>query len=260
MLPVPEQERRVTFGFEEFWPVAYKEYKQQFDAITDLMALGNEMLQTAEKKVAEPVEVVVCELTRATIAGAIDVILLCGNGCGPGAMKIVRGMFESRWTAEYLRLNANEIEDYVEFGKILSWRRYQWLRDNIPDRVKHLSPEDVKKIEDEYNQVKARFTNSKGRERFQWSTKSIGKMAEEIGRRKEYDFPYSIACSIHHANIEGLKAVSDVPPSIAWIKEALVTAHANLWSALSTLNDICNLGFSDKLKTAQESHSQVWKE
>ncbi len=199
-----KQERPITFGFEEFWTVVYGHYQKQFGAISDLMGLANEMVQAAENKAAEPVEMVSHELTRATMAGACDVLLLCGNGCGLGAMKIVRGMYESRWTAEYLRRNPEEVEEYIDFGLIMSWRRYEWLRDNIPDQVKDLSPESVKKVEDGYNKVKDGFADKKGRIRDRWSKKSIRKMAEEIGCGKEYVFPYSIACSMHHANAEGL--------------------------------------------------------
>lgn len=256
-----KQERRVTFGFEEFWTVAYGRYQQQFDAITDLMGLANEIVQAAEDKAVEPVEMVIHELTRATMAGASDAMLLCGNGCGVGAMKVVRGMYESRWQAEYLRRNPKEAEDYVNFGEILAWRRYEWLRDNIPDQVKHLTPESVKNIEDAYNKVKNGFTDRIGRIRHQWCKKSIAKMAEEIGRGKEYAFPYSIACSMHHANAEGLSVGAHVTqPSVAWIKQALVTAHTNLWFVLNTLDDSCNLGFSDKLNKARKIHSEVWKE
>ena len=97
--------------------------------------------------------------------------------------------------------------------------------------------------------------------------KSIGKMADEIGRKDEYDLPYSLACSIHHANAEGLLAsvraegkgiVFDAPPSRSWVIEALVSAHANLWFALDTLNQCCRLDFSDKLDAAKENMQKVW--
>ncbi|MHB8540732.1 MAG: DUF5677 domain-containing protein [Candidatus Acidiferrales bacterium] len=262
------QEERVTFGYEEFWPVAYKEHKRQFDAIADLMRLGNEMLAAAEKEAAEPVEKVVHELTRATAAGANDIILLCGNGCGTGAIKVVRGMFESSWTAEYLRQNPNEVDRYLEFGAVLVWRRYQWLLAEDPERAKNVSPEAVKSSEDEYNRVKARFTNAKGREANQWGAESIGQMADKIGRGKEYMAPYSIACSVHHANIEGLLAGFQVKngalsrefaPSVRGIMMVLATARTQLWFALDTLNSSCNLGFSDKLKTAEETLHQAYK-
>lgn len=260
-----------VFGFEEFWPKVYAQYTRQFDAIADLIHLGNEIVEVAEKSADEPVKNIICALTRATMAGACEAVLLCGNGCGAGAIKIVRGMYESRWTAEYLRRHPKEkeVEDYLEFSKILLWRRLNWTQGHYQNKARGVSSKQMKKAEDEYNQVKARFTDGKGRLRLQWSKKSIGAIAKEIGREKEYDLPYAIACSIHHANFEGLSALfasdggavrPDPPPSEAWIRRALLAAHVNLWFALSTLNESCGLSFDQKLDAAQQALSSVWKE
>jgi hypothetical protein len=258
-----------VFGFEDFWPKVYAQCKQQFHAIDDLIRLANEMVHLAEDSAAAPVENVTYALTGATLTGACEVVLLCGNGCGVGAMKIVRGMYESRWTAEYLRRHPKEVEDYLEFSKILLWRRLNWTQGYNQNKARGVSSNQMKKAEDEYNRVKARFTDGKGRVRFQWSKKTIGAIAKEIGREKEYDLPYAIACSIHHANFEGLSALfasdggavrPDPPPSEAWIRRALLAAHVNLWFALSTLNESCGLNFDQKLDAAQQALSSVWKE
>lgn len=258
-----------VFGFQDFWRVAYKEHERRFDAVTDLVRLANEMFVAVEKKqVSEPVEKVVYVLSRVTTIGMNEVVLLCGNGCGTGAMKIARGMFESSITAEYLRRNPNEVQDYVDFGRVLMRRRYQWLLGNSPEEAKRMSPERAKNIEDEYNRVKAQFTDAKGRVRNQWSAKSIASMAEELGRRDQYDLSYSLGASIHHANAEGLlanvdlndgKIVLDAPPSMEWLAEALIAAHANFLMALDALNDCCNLGFTDRLKGAEQSFHKAWQ-
>jgi hypothetical protein len=36
-----------VFGFEEFWPKVYAEYKRQLDAIAGLIRLGDEVLKAA---------------------------------------------------------------------------------------------------------------------------------------------------------------------------------------------------------------------
>ncbi|MFZ0636846.1 MAG: DUF5677 domain-containing protein, partial [Candidatus Acidiferrales bacterium] len=174
------QEEHGTFGFEEFWPVAYKQYRHQFDTISELVALANEMLEAAKKTAVEPIEKIVCELTRSTTAAANEVVLLCGNGCGVGALKIVRGMFESSWMAEYLRRNPKEADDYLDFLPISIWRRFQWLLATNPDKAKLVAQETVRNNEDEYNRVKPRFSDASGHVRNQWSQKSIKKVAEEI--------------------------------------------------------------------------------
>jgi hypothetical protein len=93
-------------------------------------------------------------------------------------------------------------------------------------------------------------------------------MAEELGRRDQYDLIYGLASSIHHTNFEGILAgfrledseiVPDLPPSMKWVREALVAAHANLLFSLITLNDSCKLGFSDNLMRAQQAFEEEWK-
>lgn len=86
---IPAKQAGIVFGFEEFWPKVYAQYKPQFDAIGDLIRLANQMLQVAEESDAEPAKNVIRVLTGATLTGACEAVLLCGNGCGTGAMKIV---------------------------------------------------------------------------------------------------------------------------------------------------------------------------
>lgn len=261
----PAKRVGIVFGFEDFWPKVYARYKRQLDAIEDLMSSANEMVKLAEESAVEPARNVICALTRATIAGACEAIVLCGNGCGPGAMKIVRGMYESRWTAEYLRRHPAEVEDYLEFSKILLWRRLHWREKNSPGKATRVPIQ----VEDDYQRAKVRFTDDKGRVRLQWCAKFIREIAKDIGHEKEYELPYAISCSIHHGNFEGLSAhftsengpiLPDPPPSMSWVRQALLATHTNVWFALNTLNDSCGLDFSRKLHASHQVYTSVWKE
>ena len=256
----------VVFGFEDFWPKVYSEYKSRFDAIGALIRLGNEMIGTAEASSSAPVQNVICALARGTVSGASEAIVLCGNGCGAGAMKVVRGMFESRWIAEYLRRNPNDVQDYLDFSKVLLWRRICWLQKSNLNQASRISPNQLKNAENDFNQVKTRFTDKKGRLRVTWSKKNIREMAEEIGQKDAYDLPYAIACSIHHANFEGLLSnfalddetlTPDPPPSKAWVARSLTAAWASLWFALNTLNEACGLQYKEHLNAAQQSLSSA---
>lgn len=257
-----------VFGYQEFWPIAYAQFQRQFEGLKDLMRLGNDMVKAADEKAAEPIEKLVCDLTRMTLSGACEVIVLCGNGCGPGAMKIVRGMYESQWIAKYLRRHPEEVENYVEFSKVSLWRKLRWSQKNTPAKASGIPQAVIKQIEDEYELVKMRFGDRRGGVRWQWSEKSIGQIAEDIGHKLEYELPYAISCSIHHGNFEGLLAhfVSapgemgfEPPPSTQWIAKALLSAHANVWYVLDTLNDSCVLGFDAQLEAAQPTLSSLAK-
>lgn len=179
-------------------------------------------------------------------------------------MKIVRGMYESRWTAEYLRRNPNEVQDYVEFGKVIAWRRVRFSQKHFPGRI---TEKLERSVEDEYNKVKARFTRPNGTVRQEWSSKRVREIAKDIGRENEYELPYSLACSIHHANFEGLlshfdfndeEAMPEPPPSAVWIDRALLAAHTNLLFALDTLNECCKLNLPTQIEDAQHQYANTW--
>ena len=255
----------ITFGFPDFWAKVYAAHERQFAAIEELGTLANEMFTAAEKKATEPVEKVV--LTRVTAIGMNDVLVLVGNGSGTGAMKIARGMFESSVVAEYLRRNPKEAEDYIDFGRVLAFRRHEWLLKNAPEEGERIAPEKVKAICDEYEKVKPKFLARKGRVRTQWSAKSLFDMAEELGRTNQYELPYSLGSSMHHVNAEGLLTyidskgdtfILDAPPSMDWVTEGLIAAHTDFLLALDTLSDCCKLGFDEQLKLAEKRFHEVW--
>ena len=92
-------------------------------------------------------------------------------------------------------------------------------------------------------------------------------MAEKVGRKEQYELPYSLAASIHHGNFEALTAhlsgdgsalEVESPPSLEWVNQALISGHTYLLQALDTLNDLLNLGFDDRLRLASKEFGKVW--
>jgi hypothetical protein len=254
----------VSFGFEDFWPQASEEYADVFPVITRLIAVVNAALDGAEKKPRELLDISVIALVRMTGFAMNDVLLLCGNGSGIGAMIIVRRMFEISIVAEYLKRNPNEVSDYVDFGAVLPWRRLHTLKG---EKRPNMPPEQVKQLEDEYDSVQARFTTN-GKVRYEWTSKKLRKMAEELGRSESYNLVYGLACSLHHANFEGLMGHHQIkdgklemtgPPSFAWTGAALVAAHEYLWRVLETLNDCCKLGFDAQVEATSEEFNNLWQ-
>lgn len=249
----------IIFGYDDYWQKSYKQFQQQFDSLKKLIDLGNEILATGERLAQGSLQNHLCYFVRMIVIDAGEVIILCGNGCGTGAIKLVRGMYETQWTAEYLRQNPNEVDDYIEYGKIIIRRRVQWLKENMNDRSASFSKAQIQEIDNNYNNACSRFTDKNGKVRNQWSKKHIDQIAKCIGRQKQYELPYSIACSIHHANTEGLLAhfAQDqdleefaYPPSERWIKQALISASSNVYFVLKTLSNSCNLDFEKQIDEA----------
>ena len=246
-----------SFGFPDFWPLVYERYCSLFDATAKIRHLAEKILNAAatDAKVTKKLEIAVYLLARMTIMGMEELLILAGNGCGPGAMKISRGMFESAVTAEYLRRNPLEADDFMEFQHILNWRHYGELAKSVAEGIiERCALREPKHLEEPHNRVAGQFPDKKVKIRKQWSQKTIFQMAEDIGWREEYQSIYGIGASIHRANVEAAFAYAgendlESPPSLSWVSEALTAGYICLRQALDTLNACCELGFEQEIKS-----------
>lgn len=251
----------MVFGFPGFAATVFAAHGPELKLAYAHSHLANEILAGLPPKMTTK-KIVIYMLVRMTTSGWVELLTLVGNGAGLGAMKIARGMFETAVMAEYLRQVPEEIEDYVEYGHVLLYKRLKQF-------PRAASAEKTANFEKEYRRVKPRFENKDGRIRNQWNKHPISYMADKIGRADQYEKVYSLAASIHHGNFEAMIAQLsgdntqldiDQPPSLEWINEALASGHVYLLQALDTLNDCFGLGFDSKLKEAGQSLTKEWNE
>jgi len=175
---VTNENNHAVFGFPDFGQHFYGAYRQAFDQAILVSNLANEMFAQADKTPLKQERFVIYLLVRMVVTGWTELLILVGNGAGIGAMKISRGMFESSVMAEYLRRTPQEIDDYLEFGHVLNWKQLQL----DPDLFK---PRQKKKIRTEYDRVKSRFENRRGKVRDHWNSHSIRQMANVLGRQNQ---------------------------------------------------------------------------
>ncbi len=250
----------MVFGFPEFAATVFAAHGPELRLAYAHSQLANKMFAGLPATMRKQ-QIVIYMLVRMTTTGWVELLTLVGHGAGLGAMKIARGMFESSVMAEYLRQVPDEIEDYVEYGHVLFYKR-------LKQHPGAASAEMAANIQKEYNRVKPRFEN-KGRIRNQWNKHPISYMAERVGRAAQYEISYSLAASIHHgnfeamtANLSGDKAQIDIeqPPSLEWVNQALASGHVYLLQALDTLNDCFKLEFDSQLQEAGQTFTKVWNE
>jgi hypothetical protein len=249
----------IRFGFPDFASTLFAAKGPALQLADAHSRLANEMLSALPGQMNVE-QAVIYVLVRMTTTGWVELLILMGNGAGLGAMKIARGMFETAVMAEYLRQVPAEIDDYLEYGRILQFKRVK-----VSPGV--VSPERFAEFEVEFNRAKTRFQDQNGRTRNQWNKHPISYMAEKVGRKEQYELPYSLAASIHHGNFEALTAhlsgdgsalEVESPPSLEWVNQALISGHTYLLQALDTLNDLLNLGFDDRLRLASKEFGKVW--
>jgi Family of unknown function (DUF5677) len=250
------------FGFPDFAETVIKRYNSVLVPAHRDSELANEMIATLPPTMSKE-RIVIYLLVWMTTTSWVELLTLVGNGMGKGALKIARAMFEASVMAEYLRQTPEELEDYIEYGCVLRWKRLKMYPNGA-------DAETAAQIEANYRRVKPRFENDRGRVRGQWNKHSISYMAEKIGRAAQYELNYSLASSFHHGNFEALTAhlsggatglvVAGASPSLDWISQALSTGHYYLLQALDTLNDCFGLGFESRLKQAGEVFKQRWEQ
>src|SRR5881397_1643886 len=76
---------------------------------------AEEMAFIRECVLSVPVDGVIFFTGRFCVEDFMEIVLLCGNGYGAGALKILRGMYERAVTACYLHQHPEEVEAFLNF-------------------------------------------------------------------------------------------------------------------------------------------------
>ena len=174
----------IGVGNREEWDYFKERYKTFLDRVGDLIAaLNAAFIRTGFT--AEPVDRVIFLLGRLCSEDFWEIVLLCANGYGVGAQKILRGLYERSVTARYLHAHPEECDAFMEFYWIGQHRLGEAIRktfgtDALPD-------EKFREVQANYQAVKSRFmvTDCKkcGTTRLNhtWSKLDVVSMAAEAG-------------------------------------------------------------------------------
>jgi len=107
----------VSFGFEDFWPVAHQAFPKFWEVMPRLVDSMNSLLARGYERV-DPIHKVTINLGILAATSLTETMTLVGNGLGSGAMKIARAMLECAINAEYLRRFPAELDDYLDWSKV----------------------------------------------------------------------------------------------------------------------------------------------
>jgi hypothetical protein len=130
-------------------------------------------------------DIVVFYLGRLCVEDFMDILLLCGNGRGTGAMKLLRGMYERVVTARHLHAHPEEVRDFLDFYWINAYKLAQAIKNVFGDG--QLSAAKIAELESKRKEVATRFmiTDCKkcGTQRlnYTWSKLDFVSMARATG-------------------------------------------------------------------------------
>jgi len=243
---------RAVFGFPNVWDETFRAYEPRFRAIDKLQALSSELVSATNDHKQKLVNILNV-LTQISTRSMTDIVILIGNKRDASAMKIARSMFEVDIIAGYLEKNPQEVDAYSEFSLVQTWRYMENSERHSPGGI---PPEFKKQAEAEYNRVKARFTDAKGRIWNTFSGKSIRAMAKELVRLDHYETAYSAASDLHHMSFVGI-----IGHELDWSREALDVAHGSLLQTVASLYNVSlPAGFHEKLTVAITEFNSVRKQ
>ena len=238
------EQPRAVFGVPAVWDSTFEAHESVFRSIEDLRTVARDLVAATKDSTQELVQVQNA-LTQICSESMFDVLLLAGNKRGAGAMKIARGMFEVSVISAYLEKNPNEVDDYLNFGMVESWRHLRAVEKYNPG---HVPLELMREAEAEYKRVKPQFSNARGHVQLRWADKTIRQMAEEVGLLNIYEIAYSTASELHHIPLAGI-----IGHELDWLTEALYVAHGSLLKTVVSLYNVhheTGADFRNKLDAA----------
>ncbi len=171
------------FGIPEEWARFVEAHQSFFEKFPNLITTIEEVVMRSESDFA-PADRVIFFCGRLCVEDFMEILLLCGNAYGFGAMKILRGMYERAVTARYLHLHPEEAEDFVDFYWVGQHRLSEAIRKSFDKDVLGEKKADVEK---QYEAVRERFMVACpkcGHERVNhtWSKLDFVSMAAATGR------------------------------------------------------------------------------
>lgn len=142
------------FGYPEEW-TAFSARHQGF-----LMRIENiwKAVDTAFGPIHENLELlgkVTYFQGRLVVEEFMEILLLCGNGYGIGAQKLLRGMYERAVTSRYLMNHPEEVQNFLDFHKVTAHKVLIAVEQSVTQDI--FSPKHAAQIEEEYEAVKEQF-------------------------------------------------------------------------------------------------------
>jgi hypothetical protein len=258
------------FGFPDFGEHVFKEHEEFFQRIVSLQDALNFLTQRAYSSV-ETYQRLILNLVMLVGVSMMEVVTLVGNGFGQGAMKIVRGLIENAINAEFLRLNPDCCEDYLEWHWVEQHKFLKWAKENNSHLFTSISDEKKALIGDNFERIRVRFEyttrDNKQKLRDTWCELNLADRASRTGFEEIYKLVMPHANQILHGSIGGLSRHFDlehdehriaIPPSDDWGGEALIAAHEGALRAVETLSKTFTVDPEPSLQSLIEDFQVVW--
>jgi len=220
-------------------------------------------------------------LGRVCVEDFEQVLNLCGNGFGIGAMQIVRGMYERQVTAAFLSKYPDEVDKFTAYDFVHTNKAVNQLKEvyaNEPEILNRIVPErERERIAVNYESVRKDFmritcpTCKTEGPMFSWHRYDVPTMALKGQQPALKDFmyyQYFRPLLFAHSTFKSVEArvVFKEDDSLSfestaqrqYIKEALIYGHHLLLHVFELQNKHFGLGLDGELERCSHDYLECW--
>lgn len=248
--------------------------EHQIEQVGESLSLSDaDAIAVEDRLMAQPV---VFYLGRAAADDFGELIILCGNGRGIGAYKILRGMYERVVTAAFIAKNPSEARHFLAHSDIQKGKLWRRLVEIMPDIKNRYTAEQIQGLQDRYQKAQAKLKSeyckkcSQPITQDEWTRVSLDTMAEKADPNLATLYA---SCSLlptfhHHATAFGLESrlrqtqsggYSFVETSEEEAWKALMLGHNLILRLLTIQNSYFELGLDAEINAHYEMFSRIWE-
>ncbi len=174
----------LTFGFPDEWDSFRNRHTVFLERFPNLKQ-AFDIAYIREFSSVEPIDRFVMMFGRLCSEDFFEILLLCGNGYGTAASRLLRSLWEKAVTLEHLDAHPEELQDFYDYHHVAQRKLYTSIRKTLGDSA--IPAQIVAENEADFEQVKNKFliTDCKKcdtkRINHTWNKSNIVDMAKKTG-------------------------------------------------------------------------------
>ncbi len=225
---------------------------------------------------SEPIEKFVFGYGRLCCEDFHEVFLLCANGYGVGAFKLLRSFYEHAVTLRYLHEHPEELDDFWDYSYVTEHKVLKPILETFGQQAFENTNVREIEVEDRFRRVKDRFLITDCRKcgtkrlNHNWNRLDFATMAKRAGRLGALIVP-AYYIPLTHAHSTPVRSPHDSRRLRRWVylcptaqrREAdsvLITAHNIILQVLEVQDERFPIPeLREKLQTCSQDFLDIWK-
>jgi hypothetical protein len=233
-------------GYPEEWKDFVARNGLFLERLPRLLKAADAVFQRKDTQLSEPIDKVLFSMGRVCLEDFSEILLLCGNGYGIAALKLLRTLYETTVTLAYLAQHPDEVDSFMDFYLISRRKLLRAIEETFPTGI--IPPEDLEKAQIEFESVKQSYEvevcSECGTKRLghSWTKLDFVSMAKKAGPIGGLIVPgYYLPLQHAHPSVANFMSrmeesesgfTFDAGPQRDWADRALTTAHNCLLTVL----------------------------